>query len=58
MTPALSFTLMRVVPIVALVAVAILSQRYLGLGRLPAAGLGLVVALVLRLLLPRIWPQP
>ena len=57
MSPALSFTLMRVVPVVVLVIVAIGAQRVFGLERLPAALLGLAVALGLRVFLPRIWPQ-
>ena len=57
MNPGLSFTLMRVIPVAVLVVVALGAQQWFGLARLPAAGLGLAVAIAVRLILPRIWPQ-
>ena len=57
MSPAGKFTLMRVIPIIVLVAVALIAQQGFGLGSLLSAGLGLVAAIIVRLYLPRIWPD-
>jgi putative flippase GtrA len=57
MSPAGHFTLLRVIPIIVLVAVALILQQGFGADRLIAAGVGLVAAIIVRIYLPRIWPE-
>ena len=55
MSPAARLTLVRVIPIIVLVAVALIAQQAFGLSRLYSAGLGLVVAIALRVVLMQRW---
>lgn len=57
MSPTGQFTLMRVIPIIVLVAVALILQQGFGADRLVAAGVGLVAAVIVRVYLPRFWPK-
>ncbi|WP_298914449.1 hypothetical protein [uncultured Algimonas sp.] len=47
--------ILRFIPIVVLVIVAFGLEYMFGVGRLWAAGAGLVVAVLVRLVLPKIW---
>lgn len=49
------FAILRLLPVIVLIAVAFGLQFGVGLDKLPSAGLGLIAAIIARLALMRVW---